>query len=342
MRIILDAMGGDNAPNAVVKGAVRAVRELDTDVVLVGREEEVRAALAACGGESEPRIRVVNATEVVTMEDEPGMACYKKRDSSMTVALKMLREGEGDAVVSAGSTGALLAGATQFVKRVKGIRRAALGPVIPNGERGVLLIDCGANVDSTPEYLLQFAYMGAFYARKIMGVQEPRVALLNVGTEDTKGGELQKAAFALLKQASDAGRINFVGNAEGSELFTGRMDVLVTDGLAGNVMLKTVEGAAKFLFKQLKGVMYKSTKNKLGALLIKNDLTGMKAMLDPSEVGGTALLGISKPVIKAHGSSDDRAIFNAVRQAVACADADVAGAIAANIGFMKLEKTREE
>ena len=341
MRIILDAMGGDNAPQAVVSGGVKAARELDTDIVLVGREDEVRAALAACGGGSEARIQVVHAPDVVTMEDEPGMACYRKRQSSMTVALNMLRGGEGDAVVSAGSTGALLAGATQFVKRVKGIRRAALGPVIPNGDKGVLLIDCGANVDSTPEYLLQFAYMGAFYAQRMMGIQNPRVAQLNVGTEDTKGGALQKEAFGLLKAASDAGRINFIGNAEGSELFTGRFDVLVTDGLAGNVMLKTVEGAAKFMFRQLKGVMYKSTSNKLAALVIKKDLSGLRSMLDSSEVGGTALIGISKPVIKAHGGSDERAIFNAIRQAIACVEADVAGAIEANIDFMKLDKAKE-
>ena len=334
MKIILDAMGGDNAPQAVVAGAVKAARELGTDIVLVGREDAIRASL---GGDAPGNVEIVHAPDVVTMEDEPGMACYNKRGSSMTVALKLLKDGGGDAVVSAGSTGALLAGATQFVGRVKGIRRAALGPVIPNGDKGVLLIDCGANVDSTPEYILQFAYMGAFYAQRMMGIERPRVAQLNVGTEDTKGGALQKESFALLKAASDAGRINFVGNAEGSELFTGRFDVLVTDGLAGNVMLKTVEGAAKFMFKQLKGVLYKSTANKLAALVIKKDLSGMKALLDPSEVGGTALIGISRPVIKAHGSSDDRAIFNAVRQAVACAKADVAGAIADNIGFMKIK-----
>ena len=336
MKIILDAMGGDNAPRAVVSGAVRAVRELDIEAVLVGREAEVRECLASCGGDGEPRVSVVNATEVITMEDEASRACRRKKDASMTVALNMLRDGQGDAVVSAGSTGALLSGATLIVKRVRGIRRAALGPVLPNGDKGVLLMDCGANVECTPEYLLQFAYMGAFYAEKLMGCEAPRVALLNVGTEDTKGGELQKAAFALLKEASDAGRIRFVGNAEGSDLFTGKMDVLVADGFAGNVMLKTVEGSAKFMFRQLKTVMYSSTKTKLGALLIKKDLYGLKAMLDPSEVGGTALLGISKPVIKAHGSSDDRAIFNAVRQAAACVKADVAGAIEANIDHMKL------
>ncbi len=338
MKIILDAMGGDNAPEAVVKGAVAACREFGEEILLVGREAEVKACLAACGAENEPRITVVNASEVVTMEDDPATACRRKKDASMTVALTMLKNGEGDAVVSAGSTGALLTGATLIVKRIRGIRRAAMGPVLPNGGRGVLLIDCGANVECTPEYLLQFAYMGAFYAERILGCENPRVALLNVGAEDTKGGELQKETFALLKAAHEAGRINFIGNAEGSDLLTGKMDVLVTDGFSGNVMLKTVEGAAKFMFRQLKGVFYSSTKNKLAALAIKKDLSGMKAMLDPSEVGGTAMLGIAKPVIKAHGSSDDRAIYNAVRQAIACAKADVAGAIENNIEYMKLEK----
>lgn len=336
MRIILDAMGGDNAPEAVVKGAVAAAGDLGGEIVLVGREAEVKKYLAACGGDRLSNITVVNASEVVTMEDDPTRACQRKKDSSMAVALRMLKNGEGDAVVSAGSTGALLSGATLIVKRIRGIRRAAMGPVLPNGGKGVLLMDCGATADCTPEYLLQFAYMGSFYAERILGCEKPRVALLNVGTEDTKGGELQKAAFALLKQAGDEGRIHFIGNAEGCDVLTGRMDVLVTDGFAGNVMLKTIEGAAKFMFKQLKGVFYSSTKNKLAALAIKKDLAGMKAMLDPSEVGGTAMLGIAKPVIKAHGSSDDRAIYNAVRQAIACAKADVAGAIENNIEYMKI------
>ena len=342
MRIILDAMGGDNAPQAVVKGAAAAVKEFGEEIVLVGREAEIRRCLAECGGQNEPKLTVVNTEEVVTMEDEPTRACSRKKDSSMAVALRMLKNGEGDAVVSAGSTGALLSGATLIVKRIRGIRRAAMGPVLPNGGKGILLMDCGANVEYTPEYLLQFAYMGSFYAEKILGCDNPRVALLNVGTEDTKGGELQKETFALLKKAGDEGRINFIGNAEGSDLLTGRMDVLVTDGFSGNVMLKTVEGAAKFMFSQLKGVFYASTKNKLAALAVKKDLSGMKAMLDPSEVGGTAMLGITKPVIKAHGSSDDRAIFNAVRQAIACVRADVAGSIEANIEYMKLSSESEK
>lgn len=341
MRIILDAMGGDNAPEAVVKGAVAAVKEFREEIVLVGREDEIQKHLAACGGDSLSGITVVNAAEVVTMEDDPTRACQRKKDSSMAVALRMLKNGEGDAVVSAGSTGALLSGATLIVKRIRGIRRAAMGPVLPNGGKGVLLIDCGATADCTPEYLLQFAYMGSFYTERILGCEKPRVALLNVGTEDTKGGELQKAAFALLKQAGDEGRINFIGNAEGCDVMTGKMDVLVADGFAGNVLLKTVEGAAKFMFRQLKGVFYSSTKNKLAALAIKKDLAGMKAMLDPSEVGGTAMLGIAKPVIKAHGSSDDRAIYNAVRQAIACVKADVAGAIEKNIEYMKISTEGE-
>lgn len=342
MKIILDAMGGDNAPQAVVEGAVAAAGEFDAQIVLVGREDEVNACLAAAGGKDLPNITVVHAEEIVTMEDDPTRACSRKKDSSMAVALRMLKDGEGDAAISAGSTGALLSGATLIVKRIKGIRRAAMGPVLPNGGKGVVLIDCGATADCTPEYLLQFAYMGSFYAERILGCEKPRVALLNVGTEDTKGGDLQKAAFALLKAAGDEGRINFVGNAEGSDLLTGKMDVLVSDGFAGNVMLKTVEGAAKFMFGQLKNVFYASTKNKLAALAIKKDLKGMKAMLDPSEVGGTAMLGITKPVIKAHGSSDARAIYNAVRQAVACVEADVAGAIAANIDYMKINTSEGE
>ncbi len=341
MRIILDAMGGDNAPEAVVKGAAAAAKDFGGEIVLVGREAEVKKHLTACGGDALSNITVVNADEVVTMEDDPTRACQRKKNSSMAVALRMLKDGEGDAVVSAGSTGALLSGATLIVKRIRGIRRAAMGPVLPNGGRGVLLIDCGATADCTPEYLLQFAYMGSFYAERILGCEKPRVALLNVGTENTKGGELQKAAFALLKQAGDEGRIRFIGNAEGCDVLTGKMDVLVADGFAGNVMLKTIEGAAKFMFGQLKSVFYASTKNKLAALAIKKDLAGMKAMLDPSEVGGTAMLGIAKPVIKAHGSSDDRAIYNAVRQAIACVQADVAGAIEKNIEYMKISTEGE-
>ena len=338
MRIIIDAMGGDNAPEEIVKGAVRAKRELGVDVTLVGIEERVRECLAAEGYDD---IDVVNATEVVTMEDDPSTAIRRKKDSSMAVALNLLRDGAGDAVVSAGSTGALLTGATLTVKRIRGIRRAALAPVLPAGEHGVMLIDCGANVECTAEYLLQFAFMGSFYARKLMGCEAPRVGLLNVGTEDTKGGTLQHQAFALLKKAGDEGRINFVGNVEGTDVFAGKAEVVVTDGFTGNVLLKTTEGVIKFMMGALKGVFYKSTVNKLAAAVLKGDLKEMKKSMDVNEVGGTALIGISKPVVKAHGSSNAASIFAAVRQAIAFAGSGLIGDINANIEYMKIKGEEE-
>ena len=338
MRIIIDAMGGDNAPEEIVKGAVRAKRELGVDVTLVGIEERVRECLAAEGCDD---IDVVNATEIVTMEDDPSTAIRRKKDSSMAVALNLLRDGAGDAVVSAGSTGALLTGATLTVKRIRGIRRAALAPVLPAGEHGVMLIDCGANVECTAEYLLQFAFMGSFYARKLMGCEAPRVGLLNVGTEDTKGGTLQHQAFALLKKAGDEGRINFVGNVEGTDVFAGKAEVVVTDGFTGNVLLKTTEGVIKFMMGALKGVFYKNTVNKLAAAVLKGDLKEMKKSMDVNEVGGTALIGISKPVVKAHGSSNAASIFAAVRQAIAFADSGLISDINANIEYMKIKGEEE-
>ena len=334
MRIIVDAMGGDNAPREIVKGAVRAGKELGVEITLVGKIEEIRSCLE---GENPADFELVDAREVIEMSDDPSTATRRKKDSSMAVALRMLAEGKGDAVVSAGSTGALLTGATLTVKRIRGIRRAALAPILPAGEHGVMLIDCGANVECTAEYLLQFAYMGSFYAKKMMGCPNPRVGLLNVGTEDTKGGELQHQAFALLKQAGEEGRINFIGNVEGTGVFAGAADVVVTDGFTGNVMLKTMEGTVKFLMKSLKDVFYKSGKNKLAALVLKNDLADMKKSMDVNEVGGTAFIGISRPVIKAHGSSDATSFFAAVRQAVAVVNAGVAEEIENNIEYMKLK-----
>ena len=334
MRIIVDAMGGDNAPQEIVKGAVYAKRELGVDVTLVGRKEEVDACLQA---ENCTDIQVVDAREVITMEDDPSTATRRKKDSSMAVALSLLKDGQGDAVVSAGSTGALLTGATLTVKRIRGIRRAALAPVLPAGEHGVMLIDCGANVECTAEYLLQFAFMGSFYAKKIMGCAEPRVGLLNVGTEDTKGGDLQHQTFELLKKADEEGRIKFVGNVEGTGVFSGEVDVVVTDGFTGNVLLKGTEGVIKYIMTQLKGVFYKSTVNKLAAAVLKSDLAAMKKSMDVNEVGGTALVGISKPVIKAHGSSNAASFFAAMRQAKAFAESGIIGDITENIDYMKLK-----
>ncbi len=336
MKIIIDAMGGDNAPQAIVQGAVDAQREFDVDIVLVGQPEAVQRCLAGCGAADNTHITIHPASEVVTMSDDPSTATRRKKDASMTVALDLLRDGEGDAVVSAGSTGALLTGATLIVRRIRGIRRAALAPVLPNGGAGVMLIDCGANVECTPEYLLQFAYMGSFYAERILGVSRPRVALLNVGAEDEKGDELRRQTNAQLRMAAEAGRLNFIGNREGSDLLRGEVDVMVADGFAGNVMLKTVEGAAKFMFGSMRDIFYKSLKNKLAAAVIKKDLYAFKSTMDVNEIGGTALLGISRPVVKAHGSSDARAIRSAVRQAIAFAEAGVIQAIEENIDSMKI------
>ena len=334
MKIIIDAMGGDNAPAEIVKGALRARKELGVELCLVGRIEEVRACL---GEEELEGVELVDAREVITMEDDPSTATRRKKDASMTVGLNQLRDGAADAMVSAGSTGALLTGATLIVKRIRGIRRAALAPVLPAGEYGVMLIDCGANVECTPEYLLQFAYMGSFYAKKMMGCPEPRVGLLNVGTEDTKGGSLQHETFALLKQADAEGRIRFVGNVEGTGVFTGGVDVVVTDGFTGNVLLKATEGVIKYMMKSLKGVFYASLPNKLAAAVLKKDLKNMARSMDVNEVGGTALVGISKPVIKAHGSSNAASIFAAVRQAKIFVESGIIADITENIDYMKLK-----
>ena len=336
MKIIIDAMGGDNAPEAIVQGAVDAQREFGVDIVLVGKEEAVKTCLAAAGAQADKHISVVNADEVIDMHDDPATAVRRKKNSSMAVTLDLLRNGAGDAAISAGSTGALLTGATLLVRRIHGIRRAAMAPVLPNGGKGAVLIDCGANVECTAEYLLQFAFMGSYYAHRMLGIERPRVGLLNNGSEDSKGTPLCKEAYALLRDAADAGRINFIGNVEGTDVFSGKADVIVADGFSGNILLKTIEGTAKFLMKNIKGILMKSPKTKLGALLLKNDLSGLKTMLDASEVGGTAFIGITKPVIKAHGSSNARAIRSAVKQAIAFVNAHITEDIEQNIEDMKL------
>lgn len=342
MKIIIDAMGGDNAPDAIVKGAVDAQREFGVDIVLVGREAEVKRCLADCGAEAGEYLAVQNADEVIDMHDDPSMAVRQKKQSSMAVALDLLHAGEGDAVISAGSTGALLTGATLKVKRIRGIRRAAMAPVLPNGGKGTVLIDCGANVDCTPEYLLQFGYMGSFYSSKVLGVENPRVGLLSNGSEDTKGTALCKEAHALLREAGEAGRLNFIGNVEGTDVFAGKADVIVADGFSGNIMLKTAEGTIKFLMKNIKGCLTASFSAKLGALLVKKNLGKLKKMMDVSEVGGTAFLGIQRPVIKAHGSSDARAVRSAVKQAIAFVQSGFTAEIENNIAYMRLRGEEQD
>ncbi|MBR6115738.1 MAG: phosphate acyltransferase PlsX [Oscillospiraceae bacterium] len=339
MKIIIDAMGGDNAPGEIVRGAVDAAGEFGVDITLTGPTDRITACLQECGADArDGHISVAEAPEVITMEDDPAVATRKKPDSSMAVALKMLHRGEGDAVISAGSTGALLSGATLIVRRIRGIRRACFGPALPNGGKGVLLIDCGANAECTSEYLLQFAYMGKFYSREILGVEDPRVGLLNIGAEETKGTQLQKETYALLADAREAGRINFIGNVEARDAMLGGVDVIVCDGFSGNILLKGIEGTGLMLFRELKKVFYKNTKNKLAAAMLKNDIYGLRSLLDPGEIGGTALLGISKPVFKAHGSSDARAIRSCVRQTMSFIEANVIESIENNIEYMRIGK----
>ena len=337
MKIIVDAMGGDNAPQAPVRGAVQAIKELGVEVVLVGRGEEILAALHADGIADLPAgLEITHADQVVEMCDNPATAFKEKKDSSLTVGLNLLKEGAGDAFVSAGSTGALLSGATLLVKRIRGIRRAALAPVVPTGRGGAVLIDCGATAECTPEFLLQVAFMGSYYAERVLGRPEPKVGLLNIGAEPSKGTALQQEAYQLLKKAGDEGRINFVGNVEAREAVEGAVDVIVSDGYSGNIFLKTMEGAGLFLGREIKKMFLKNLKTKIAAVLVKNELKEFKKLMSSDEVGGTALIGISRPVVKAHGSSDAYAIRNAIRQALEFSKSGIIEDITENVEHMRL------
>ena len=343
MKIILDAMGGDNAPLAPVMGAVQAAKDFGAEITLVGRGEEILQALREQGIEKLPKgIEMVHADEVVDIHEDPAAAVRKKKNSSMMLGLKMLADGEGDAFVSAGSTGALLSGATLIVKRVKGIRRAAMGPVMPNKAGGkTVILDCGANAECTPEFLLQFGVVGSLYAKKYLGVENPKVGLLNIGAEDTKGTPLQKEAYALLQEASEKGLINFVGNTEARDVPLGAVDVVVCDGFAGNVLLKSIEGTAMFMGSLMSKMFKKNILSKLAALLVMKDIKAFKKLLDYREIGGTQFLGIRKPVIKAHGSSDERAFRNAVRQAMDAANHDFSAELEQSLQALSDKETAE-
>lgn len=325
MKIILDAMGGDNAPEAAVLGALDAVKAFDTQVTLVGRGEEILEVLEKYGYHDLPEgVEIANADDVVDMHDDPGTVLHKRKGSSMVVGLKALADGQGDAFVSAGSTGALLTGATLVVKRVKGIRRAAMAPAIPNKAGGkTLIVDCGANAECTPEFLLQFALVGSLYAKNSLGIEKPKVGLLNIGTEESKGTPLQLEAYELLSDAKEQGLIHFVGNVEARDVPLGAVDVVVCDGFSGNVLLKSIEGTAMFMGSAMKKMFKSNAATMLGAVLCKGGIRNMMKLLDYREIGGTQLLGIKKPVIKAHGSSDRLAFRNAVGQAVTSAKRDM-------------------
>ena len=345
MKIILDAMGGDNAPQAPVLGALQAAKDFGAQITLVGKGEEILKVLKENGISDLPEgMEVANADEVVDMHDDPANVIRKKKNSSMVIGLKMLADGMGDAFISAGSTGALLSGATLIVKRVKGIRRAAMGPVMPNKAGGkTVILDCGANAECTPEFLLQFGLVGSLYAKKYLGINNPRVGLLNIGAEDTKGTPLQKEAYALLSDAAEKGILNFTGNVEARDVPLGAVDVVVCDGFSGNVLLKTIEGTAMFMGSLMKHKIFKRNFfSKLGYLFCKPGVDEVMKMLDSEEIGGTQFLGIKKPVIKAHGSSGQRAFRNAVKQAMDAAKNDVSAELELGLQLLSAKETAND
>lgn len=310
MKIAIDAMGGDNAPKSTVEGAVLAAKRYsDIEIILVGQIDEIKK----CQPTDFPsNISLVNATEVILTEEEPVKAVRRKKDSSLVVASKMVKENKADAVITAGNTGAFMIAGLLIGGRLSGIERPALAPVLPTtGKNGMLLLDVGANMDPKPENLAQYALMGKVYSEQVLGIENPRIGLLNVGTEDTKGNELMKKTFPLLKELP----INFVGNIEARDLPSGACDVLVCDGFSGNVVLKLTEGLASSIFNLLKTEFTRTFLSKLAALILKPGLKNLKKGMDYKEVGGAPLLGVKGAFIKGHGSSDGKAIMNAVRQA---------------------------
>lgn len=325
MKIILDAMGGDLAPEAPVLGAFDAAKSFGIEITLVGRGEAILEVMRKHGIQNLPEgVEIANADDVVDMHDDPAAVIHKRKNSSMVVGLRMLAEGQGDAFVSAGSTGALLTGATLVVKRIRGIRRAAMAPAMPNKAGGhTVICDCGANAECTPEFLLQFGLVASAYAKKKFGLEAPKVGLLNIGTEDSKGTQLQKDAYALLKDASDRGLLNFVGNVEARDVPLGVVDVVVCDGFNGNVLIKSIEGTAMYMGSMMKKMFKKNLLSKLGYVLCSSGVKEMIKVLDYHEVGGTQFLGIKRPVIKAHGCSDALAFRNAIAQAQEAVSNDI-------------------
>ena len=339
MKILVDALGGDNAPQAVLEGASKALASRkDLNLVIVGPTEDCKNTLTKLGADL-TRVEFLNAKEAVLNTDHPAMFLKQKPESTLAVAYDALRRRDDiDGMLTAGPTGAVLTGAVLRLGRIPGIERPGLISTLPTkNDSYVRVIDSGANMDCKPQYLYQFAVMASTYL-KCIGIDNPRVSLLNVGAEEGKGDDLSKEAFGLLKNSS----LNFVGNIEAREVLSGSVDVLVCDGFSGNILLKCIEGTAMTLMKKLKAIFYKNTVNKLAAAVLKKDVYALKAMLDPSEVGGTALLGISKPVIKAHGSSDARAIRSAVRQAITFIDSDVIASIEKNVAYMRITPNEGE
>lgn len=320
MKIAIDAMGGDNAPKEIIDGVKQALESFsDVEILLYGQQDKIDEYI-----KPQDRLTIIHCAEVIESEDDPVRSVRRKKDASMVRMAEAVKEGSADAAVSAGNTGALMSAGLFIVGRIDGVDRPALAPTLPTMDgKGFLMLDLGANADAKPEHLVQYAIMGSIYAEKVRGVQNPTVGLLNIGTEEKKGNELTKAAFPLLKEAP----VNFIGNVESRDLLNGAADVVVTDGFTGNMVLKTIEGTAMNVFAMIKDVFMASTKTKIAAMLVKNDLSALKGMLDYSEYGGAGLFGLKAPVIKAHGSSNGTAFYNAIRQARTMVEHDVAGKI---------------
>ncbi len=311
MKIIVDAMGGDNAPGAPVEAAIKACRDFDVEIVLVGKEEVVKDELKKYGN-ADKRITVVNADDVITNYEEPAKAVRSKKDASVVVAANMLKNGEGDALLSMGSTGALLASGLLIVGRIKGILRPAIATILPSEKGPVMLMDAGANTNCKSENLVQFALMASLYMKGVMEKENPSVGLLSNGEEEGKGNALAKETYSFLKTAP----INFYGNVEGRDVMKGTTDIIVCDGFVGNVVLKTIEGMASVIGKKLKVIFKKNIITMLGALCVGKGITEFKKSMDYREYGGAPLLGTKKPIIKGHGSSDAKAVYNAINQAI--------------------------
>lgn len=328
MRIAIDAMGGDHAPEEIVLGAIEATAEMgQLEIILVGDQEKINPLLP-----NDKPIEVIHTTEVISGDDEPVRAVRRKKNASLVLAAKEVKEGRADACISAGNTGALMSAGLFVVGRIPGIDRPGLSPTLPTIDgKGFLLVDVGANVDAKPDHLVQYAIMGSIYTEKVRSVSNPTVGLLNIGTEEGKGNDLSTKSFAQLKEAP----VNFIGNVEARDILNGAADVVVTDGFSGNIALKTIEGTALSMFSMLKETLMSSLKTKMAAGMVKKDLKGLQTKLDYSEYGGAGLFGLAAPVIKAHGSSDRRAIFNAIKQACHMIENQVTDTIQSTITTME-------
>ena len=320
MKILLDAMGGDNAPDATIKGAVRAISEISAEVVLIGNEEIINAKVKEFYGKEKlsdinSRLSIKHATEQIEMEDTPTVAIKHKKDSSMVVGFRMLKEGEGDVFVSAGNSGALLTGATLLVGRIKGIDRPAIAPMLPAYKKSFMLMDAGANTNCKPLKLVQFAQMSTIYLKNTFGIESPKIGLLNIGTEDTKGNDLVKETYNILKEQSEELGINFVGNVEGRDCFSGEIDAVITDGFTGNVFLKTTEGLGKLVKRNLTESLKRNIWTTIGAIPCLPAIKRFSKTMDYKEYGGALFLGVKKPVVKAHGSSDEYLFYFTLKQA---------------------------